>query len=265
MTSDLNPRATWLEFLPGGTAVVGHRGACGYAPENTLASFRLAVDLGADYVELDVQMTRDGHPVVIHDWTVDRTTNGHGAVRDLTLVEVKALDAGARHGPAFAGERVPTLAEVLAWARGQTKLAIELKHAPVHYSGLVEAVLAQIREQDLVDDCFLISFDHPEVRRVKALEPRLATGVLFAGRPVDPISLARAAGADALAPQWSFVNRELVEQAHAAGLAILAWTTNAPAEMEYLLACGVDAIGTDCPDRLREIRDSRGQERPTNR
>ena len=122
--------------------VVGHRGAMGHCPENTLASFERGLELGADWIELDVHLSRDDALVVIHDETVDRTTNGHGAVRDHTLAELKALDAGGWFGPEYAGQRIPTLDEVLAWARQRdTIVDIEIKNAPVYYAGIEAAAV----------------------------------------------------------------------------------------------------------------------------
>src|ERR1700681_4503232 len=122
--------------------VVGHRGAMGHRPENTLASFEHALELGADWIELDVHLTRDGALAVIHDESVDRTTDGHGLVRDHSLLELKLLDAGAWFGPGFVGERVPTLDEVLEFARARnTVVDIEIKNAPIFYAGIEEAVV----------------------------------------------------------------------------------------------------------------------------
>src|SRR5688572_11167984 len=117
--------------------VVGHRGAMGYRPENTLASYEHALELGADWIECDVHLSRDGVPVVIHDETLDRTTNGHGLVRDHSLAELKRLDAGAWFGAEYAGERLLTLHELLEWARARdTVVDVEVKNAPLYYDGI---------------------------------------------------------------------------------------------------------------------------------
>ena len=120
--------------------VIAHRGASGSAPENTMAAFSLAVERGAEVVELDVQMTADGYPVVIHNATVNRTTDGTGLVREKTLAELQTLDAGSWFETRFAGERVPTLEEVVTWARGRVALAIEIKNTPFHYRGIEASV-----------------------------------------------------------------------------------------------------------------------------
>ena len=235
--------------------VVGHRGAMGHCPENTPASFERGLELGADWIELDVHLSRDGALVVIHDETVDRTTDGHGAVRDHTLAELKALDAGGWFGPEYAGQRIPTLDEVLAWARRcNTIVDIEIKNAPVYYAGIEAAVVDAVRRHDMTEQVIVISFDHAAVKQVKALEPRVATGVLFAGRPVDGgLGMARQAQADAVLPHWAYVTETDVAAAHAAGLSVAPWASSDPDVLRQLIAAGVDAIGTNHPDVLRGV------------
>src|SRR6266700_3376300 len=197
--------------------LIAHRGGSLEAPENTLAAFGHAIKLGIRYVELDVHLTRDGALAVIHDESVDRTTDGHGLVQDHSLAELKQLDAGAWFNPAYAGERIPTLDEVLAWARARgTVVDIEIKNAPLYYAGIEEAVVKALDSEHMAEQVIVISFDHGAVKRVKALDPRIATGVLYAGRPVDAgIGLARQANADALLPHWAYVTSEDVHAAHA--------------------------------------------------
>jgi glycerophosphoryl diester phosphodiesterase len=225
-------------------AVVGHRGASGYAPENTLAAFALALEQGADMVECDVHLSADGVPVVIHDDTLDRTTNGRGPVREQTVAALKALDAGR-------GETIPTLDELLAWCRDRVALSIEIKNGPVYYEGLPERIVELLRRHGMTERAGVISFDHVALRRVRELEPRVAIGALFVARPVDAPAMARAAGADALLPHWAFATPDLVESAHRAGLAVSVWTVNDEAVARSAVAAGVDAIATDYPDRIR--------------
>src|SRR5215469_16982173 len=142
--------------------VVGHRGAMGHSPENTMASFERGLELGADWIELDVHLSRDGALIVIHDETLERTTNGHGLVRDHSLAELKQLDAGD-------GERIPTLDEVLDWAKQRnTVIDIEIKNAPLYYEGVEQAVVDVLLRHDMVEQVIVISFDHAAVQRVKA-------------------------------------------------------------------------------------------------
>lgn len=231
--------------------IIGHRGAMGHAPENTMASFEKGVAMGADAIELDVQLSADGGLVVIHDPTVDRTTDGSGYVRDLTLAEIKKLDAGAWYGPEFAGERVPTLDEVLAWAREKINLAIEIKNGPVFYPGIEKKIVGALEVHGMEDAAIVISFDHRSVRRVKELRPEIATGILYVACPVDVVSIARAARADAIHPQANYLTAEAVEEAHGAGLAVSTWVVNEPSQMRELADMGVDSVGTNYPDLLR--------------
>jgi glycerophosphoryl diester phosphodiesterase len=239
--------------------VIGHRGAMGYCPENTVVSFERGLALGADWIELDVHLSRDGALVVIHDDSVDRTTNGHGLVKDLTLDELRRLDAGSWYAPEFAGQRLLTLDEVLGWARERgATLDIEIKNVPMYYAGIESAVVEALDRTAMSEQAIVISFDHRAVQRVKQLDGRIVTGVLYAGRPTDGgVGLAKQAGAEALLPQWSYVTPEDVQLAHAAGLIVAPWTTSEPAQLERLIAAGVDAIGTNPPDVLRRQLEAR--------
>jgi glycerophosphoryl diester phosphodiesterase len=231
--------------------VVGHRGAAGHAPENTLPSFEVALELGADAVEMDVHLSRDGIPVVIHDHTVDRTTNGHGSVDQFTARELQALDAGHGESANPTDVRIPTLDEVLRWAKGRTRVVVELKGT--HNPQLVEQTIALVREYHMIDETMLISFDHLALQRAKAIEPGMRIGALYFARPADPVGLAAAIGADALCPHWSTAPADLVAEARAAGLGVCVWTANEPAEIEAALAADVDALTSDYPDRARVI------------
>jgi glycerophosphoryl diester phosphodiesterase len=244
-----------LHQEPGRVWVIGHRGAMGHCPENTMASFERGLELGADWVELDVHLTRDGALAVIHDEALDRTTNGHGLVKDHTLAELKRLDAGAWFGREYSGQTIPTLDEVLQWAsQRQTIVDIEIKNAPIFYAGIEEAVVKALDRARMTEQVIVISFDHHAVRKVKALEPRITTGVLYSGRPVDAgVDLARKAQADALLPHVAYVTREDVQVAHAAGLSVAPWTTSDPHTLRHLIKCGVDAIGTNHPDVLSNL------------
>jgi glycerophosphoryl diester phosphodiesterase len=232
-------------------AVIGHRGAAGLAPENTMPSFELAVAHAVDAIELDVHLSRDGVPVVIHDYTVDRTTNGHGLVSQLTVRELKELDASSKSQSSFSGAQIPTLDEVLRWAKGKTRVVVELKGT--ENLALVNETLGLIRENDLLKDVQIISFDHSALQRVRALEPKMRTGALYFAKPADPIVLATSIGADALCPHWSFVSGDLMVAAREAGLAVCVWTVNDVEEISAAVAAGVDALTTDFPDRVRPI------------
>lgn len=228
--------------------VVGHRGAMGYCPENTLASFERGLELGADWIELDVHLSRDGALIVIHDESLERTTNGHGLVRDHTLAELKQLDAGD-------GQKIPTLNEVLDWARQRdTIVDIEIKNAPIYYEGIEQRVVDAVSEAAMTERVIVISFDHAAVQRVIRLEPRIATGVLYECRPLGGgVDLARGANADAVLPHWSYVTRKDVQLAHEADLAVAPWASSDPTVLRHLVECDVDAIGTNHPDILKTV------------
>jgi glycerophosphoryl diester phosphodiesterase len=237
-----------LQAERGRVWVVGHRGAMGHCPENTMASFERGLELGADWIELDVHLSRDGALIVIHDETLERTTNGHGLVRDHTLAELKALDAGN-------GERVPTLNEVLEWAKERdTIVDIEIKNAPSFYQGIEDKIVAALDEVGVTEQVVVISFDHVAVQRVKAVDTRVATGVLYACRPLNGgVSLAREAGADVLLPHWVHVTQPDVKRAHQEGLYVAPWATSDPNVLRRLIDSGVDAIATNHPDVLRGV------------
>jgi glycerophosphoryl diester phosphodiesterase len=251
-----------LELTARGTGkvlVVGHRGALGHAPENTMASFEKGVECGADVLELDVHLTADGELAVIHDDDVSRTTDGRGAVREMTLAELKRLDAGGWFGGHYRGERVPSLADVLAWAHGRVELLVEIKGGPLPAPGIEEKVVVAVRDHRMLDQVMVISFHHPSVKRVKELDPLLATGILYSGRLVDTVGAAHAARADSVRAGWGYWTAELVEEVRAAGLVAHAWNANDEARMEYLVKLGVDSIGSDYPDRMRHYLDRIGR------
>jgi glycerophosphoryl diester phosphodiesterase len=237
----------------GRTVVVGHRGAAGHAPENTFASFELALELGADAVELDVHLSRDGQIVVIHDGRLERTTDGGGLVGEHTLAELRRLDAGSWFAPRFAGQRIPTLDEVLAWARDRTYLAIEVKNGPIFYEHIEMELVELLARHRMRERALIISFDHHALRRIRELDAGLLTGVVYACRPADPVALAGAAGAGVLEPHWSFVTPEDVAAAHAAGLRVTAWATSEPSVLHRLLQAGLDALTTDHPEVLVKL------------
>ena len=233
--------------------IMGHRGAMGHAPENTLASFKRAHELGVEAVELDVHLSADGVLVVHHDETLDRTTDGHGELADLTLDQLRQLDAGKKFAPEFAGERIPTLEEVLTWAKGvELPVVIEFKRN-LNVRRIVEAAIAEVERLQASQDVAFISFDHFVPAGLKQARPQWTTGVLFVGRPVDAVHLATASGADGLLPNFYFVEPDMVQAAHAAGKWVGVWAPNSEKELGYVLQTGVDMIGTNFPDRLHAM------------
>lgn len=238
--------------------VIGHRGASGEAPENTMAAFELAVAQGADLIELDIQLTADGIPVVMHDFSVDRTTEGSGLVKDLSLEAVRQLNAAAKFPGGFAAQRVPTLDEVLEWAKGRVPVAIEIKGGPIHYPNVESRVLQIVERHEVEASVMVISFDHAVLLRLKRMKPRVATGVLFACAPVEASGLAMAAHADALLPHWSNLSPRMVEDAHDNGIAVSTWAVDEERDMAWVVSMGVDAVATNYPGRLVALRKGDG-------
>ncbi|MBI3757244.1 MAG: glycerophosphodiester phosphodiesterase [Deltaproteobacteria bacterium] len=218
--------------------VTSHRGAGFLEPENTLRAIRRAIELGADQVELDVQLTRDGHLILMHDETVDRTTNGQGKISELTLVEIRRLDAGQ-------GELVPTLEEVLALTDGKITPQIELK-GPATAAAVVRTVEAVGR----ADNVIVTSFLHQQLIEARQLNAQLQTGALWGRLPIDVVPQSQRLGVGALHIWHEFIDEKLVSEAHARGLLVRAWNANKEEDMQRLIGLGVDAIGSDRPDLL---------------
>ena len=232
---------------------MAHRGASRYAPENTLAAVRLALEHGAPAVECDLQRTKDGHLVIIHDQTVDRTTDGRGPVGAQTFADLRRLDAGRWFAPEFAGERIPLLDELLDVIRGRALLQLEIKNGPVFYDGIERQALDALSRHGVEGDVLLLSFDHQSLRTARALSARVATGVLYAARLVDGPAAARAAGADALCLEWGFATEDVVAQAHAAGLGVFVWTVDEEEAVRRCRAYGVDGITSNDTRLLRRL------------
>ena len=279
---DLQPGASPLRPL-----VIAHRGASAFAPENTLAAFSLAVALGADGVEMDVQMSAEGQPVVIHDARVNRTTNGAGNVSRLTLDQLQRLDAGSwfdrrlsrrprvramiarmyaeagAAAPRFSGEPVPSLEDVLALLKPARleQIYVELKPNRASKAALLDSVLALVRKHRLVDSTTLLSFDHAVVRRAKDLDGEVRTAALFpprAGRLISTRSIIRSAeraAVDEVALHYGLATRRSIDALHERGLSVSVWTANSRLAMRRLAACGADSIMTNFPNRLRDVLD----------
>jgi len=233
---------------------IAHRGASGTFPENTLSAFRAAIDAGADMCELDVQLSRDGSVVVIHDDSVERTTDGKGEVAELTLEDLKRLDAGAKFkgtiktGALKGIERIPTLDEVFALTSGKCGLNIELKAAGVEHQ------VAQIMQaRNAFSDSIVSSFDWEYLKKIQQLHFNIRIALLAEEKPVDLMMNAVAMRAHAINPRWDMVTADLCKAAHERGLKLYTWTVDADARMRALIECGVDGIMTNYPERLRTV------------
>lgn len=231
-----------------------HRGASGYSPENTMAAFVKALQLGANGIETDVQMTKDGQLVLIHDESVRRTTGAEGWVKDFTLDELKKLDAGSWYDEKFRGEAIPTLEELLVLAKQHDLyLNIELKNGFVQYPKLELRVAELVRHHDLVEQVLISSFNHYSLVHMKQLAPEIETAILYMEGLYEPWEYALRIGASALHPYHYAVRKEWVEQAKERGIRTHPFTVNEEQEMRALLAAGVGGIITDYPDRLGNL------------
>jgi glycerophosphoryl diester phosphodiesterase len=234
-------------------SVIAHRGSAATAPENTLAAFRLAVEQGADFVELDVQESADGEVVVVHDADLMRVGRSPLKIWETDAADLRAIDIGSHAGPHFAGERVPTLAEVLAVCKGRSRVIVELKSYG-HDRSLEEKVVSIVEAAGAENDTIFMSLNHDMVRTIKQLRPAWRAGVLVATAIGDLTSL----GADFLAVEARLATRALVRQAHREGQEVYVWTVNDPAWMLAAMSNGVDGLITDKPDVAREVVARRG-------
>jgi glycerophosphoryl diester phosphodiesterase len=219
--------------------IMGHRGAAALEPENTLLSIARAMEIGVDAVEIDVRLSKDKEIIVIHDSTVDRTTNGTGPVSSYALKEIKKLDAGK-------GETIATLDEVIGLIGNKVQLVIELKE-----EGTERKVVELIKRNNLEDNVYVISFWHRLVRMVKEMDSCIKTGVLLVGCPVDAC-VATHASSDALVMKYTFVNRKFVEIAHKEGLKVFIWNIDDRDLLKPYADMRVDGIGSNDPRVLVE-------------
>ena len=230
--------------------VIAHRGASLHAPENTLAAFDLAVRSGADAIEFDLKLTSDGEVVVLHDPTVDRTTDGSGRVMQMTLAQVRALDAGAKFAPQFRGERIPTLDEVFSAVGSRVCMNIELANYASPFDGLVARVAEVVKKHQLQNRILFSSFLDWNLNRAHRLLPEVPVGLLtmrgwmgWWGRTFTW----RRNGYQAFHPFYTDVAASQVDRAHAAGKRVNVWTVNAEADMRRMIGLGIDALITDDP------------------
>jgi len=219
---------------------IGHRGARAYAPENTLTSFKKALEIGVDAVELDVRRTKDNQLVVIHDADVKRTTDGEGLVSELTLKEIKGFSAGS-------GEKIPTLQEALDFLDKKVKVLIELKEA-----GVEEQVLSIVNEKGLGKNVVIVSFLEDALKKVRELDKDIDTGLIYA-KHKNPINAALELKANYLVAFYRFMHTANVQKAHENGLKVVVWTINKPEEVEEYAKKGVDGIASDKPDILTRV------------
>jgi glycerophosphoryl diester phosphodiesterase len=244
-------------------AVAAHRGGALLWPENSLLAFRNAAALGADYLELDVHLSRDGEVVVIHDPTLDRTTSGTGPVRDRTVDELRALRLRDRHGMVTA-ETIPTLDEVIAVAaaaRRQLLIEIKVDAGRARYPGIEEKVLAALDRREMAAAAVVMAFEPSTWLRLRELRPALRTGALYSARALEQtgatlsgaLEAAGRAGVAFVGLDYTLMTAAAVAQARQSGTALGAWTVNAPHDVRRVIDLGVGVVISDRPDLVRDM------------
>lgn len=239
------------------TKIFAHRGASGYAPENTMEAFELAVKQKADGIELDVQLSKDGVPVVIHDETIDRVTGGHGFVKDFTLEELKAFSVLSEKFADYKNAKIPTLEEVLAYAK-KTGLCvnIELKTGIYWYPEIEEKTLELVKKTGMEDRVIYSSFNHYSIQRMKKIVPQAETAYLYSDVILQVDKYAKETGVDGLHPAVYHVKMaDFLKEYLQSGLKVRVWTVNREEDMEELIRAGVTAVITNYPDIAGKVKE----------
>jgi glycerophosphoryl diester phosphodiesterase len=251
-----------IESISAQPLVIAHRGASAYAPENTMAAFELAIDLGADAIELDLRQTKDSVLVFLHDADVDRTTNGTGNVKDFTFSELQKLDVDSWFDKEFSDEKIPSLQEVVDLLVDSTLIIIELKEGNETYPGIEENVVSLIKENGIEAQTILKSFDPNVLERLRKIDPTIPLLYVYAVRiPWLGMIIDRGVTFDSvydldveyLQPHRFFLSKSFVEDAHAKGYKIISWGVNSTEAISESLDFGVDGIETDYPDKVLEM------------
>ena len=229
--------------------IIAHRGASRQAPENTMAAFKRALELGSGGIELDVHLSADGHLVVIHDEQVDRTSNGRGFVRDMTLKELRSLDFGSWFSPEFKDEKIPELEEVMQLIAGWDGLFnIEIKNGPIFYPGIEKAVADAIAKYKLTQRTIVSSFNHYSLVEIRRINPEIKTAPLYMAGLYKPCEYARSIGAFAIHPLFYNIVPEVMKDCKKNGIMVNPFTVDQPEYIKAMVAAGVDGIITNVPD-----------------
>ena len=258
-SNDLVP-IPWTGKFP--VFTISHRGFSGAAPENTLAAFKKAIEVGSDMIELDVHLSKDGEVIVIHDDTLKRTTTGNGRVSDFNLQELRTLDAGIWSGYQFRGEKIPTLKEVFELTRGKILLHIELKEEELGRYGLIDLTdrtLKEVERAGMLDQVLFGSFNLSAVDRVREKYPRLPVALIYNKPWSFPQDAMGKRALSILSCSGTVLNQANLSKAHEQGIKVFVWTLNTEAHIEHFLNIGVDGIITNHPDRLIKILQKRLQ------
>lgn len=233
---------------------IAHRGASGEYPENTRLAFAKAIETGADMIELDCQLSRDGHVVVFHDERLTRTAGVRGAIRDKTLQELKRLDIGRWRKKIFSGERILTLEEVLELIAGNIDLCLEIKSYPNSPPGIELKLLFILSHYDYLDRTVVSSFDWRSLARVRELAPEASLGIIFgSSKSAEPVSAAKALGAASIHVCKELASREFLQRVWNEGIDVYVWTVNDVCDMESFVALGVQGIISDYPEKFWKL------------
>ncbi|PEZ02706.1 hypothetical protein CN326_19315 [Bacillus sp. AFS018417] len=239
------------------TLIFGHRGAAGTYPENTMVSFQAAEQFGADGIELDVQFTKDRKIVVIHDETVNRTTNGKGAVRNYLYEDLRSLDASYTFYDKVGVCRIPLLEDVLEWLETNNLfLNIELKNNKVPYRGLEEEVITLVRKYNMEERIILSSFNHYSMKKCHMMAPDIETAILYKEGLHSPWAYVKKMGASAIHPNYRYISDGIIELTMINGVAVRLYTINDEEVMRKFLRMNVTAIITDYPERVKKLLQS---------
>ncbi len=235
--------------------IIGHRGVPHLAPENTMASFKKAIDIGVDGIETDVQLSKDGEIVLCHDEKLDRTINCKGLLKDFTLEELKGLSAGAWFSKEYENEKIPTLRELLEFVHDKDILVnIEIKSGIIMYPNIEKLTIDMIHEYRMEHKVIISSFNHYSLLECKKIDSTIKTGVLYMSGLVEPWDYAKKIGAEALHPFFYNIRPEIMEGIKKNNIMVNPFTVNGEREMKYMIVMGVDGIITDYPDRLIKIK-----------
>lgn len=234
---------------------IAHRGASGDFPENTRLAFEKAIEAGADMIEIDCQLTKDGHVVVFHDERLSRTAGVKGSVNGKTLEQLKKLEIGGWQKKSFQGQRILTLEEVLEGVAGKADLCIELKQFTGSQAGIEIKILFTLSHFDYLDQTIVSSFHYPCLERVRELAPEARIGLTYgAGVREDPFMVAEQLGASSIHVQKEMATRDFLDRAWADGLDVYVWTVNDVRDMERFLSLGVQGIISDYPEKFWKLK-----------
>ncbi len=239
------------------TIIFAHRGASKQAPENTLPAFDLGYKQGADGIETDVQLTKDGIPVLIHDETVNRTTDGMGYVKDLTYQELLKFDAGSWKSPVYADSKIPTLDNLLEWNRNkQLKLNIELKNNIVSYPHIEKIVTEKLKEFDMIDKTVISSFNHNSIAKLNELDEKVDYALLTSKRSKDLIPFCEKINAKGIHIRYRLLSNRLITNAKEKNLYVAVYTVNNPVTISKVFRLGCHALFTDVPKLALQLKDN---------